>query len=83
MSNIKCKVTMNGENYQSDDFVCVMADEEVGARILYCADAITLGMAVQLVVLAYRKELDKLSEEDKKAVLDALNIGAEGDLDNE
>ena len=77
MSNTTCEVRMNNEVHQSDDFVCVMADEEVGARMLYNADAVTLGMAAQLTLIAYQREFAALSEEDQKAVMEALNLNTE------
>ena len=82
MNNTVCEVRMDGEKYESNDFVCVMADEEKGARMLYHTDALTLGMAAQLTFIAYQKELAKLPEEDQKAVLDALNTTG-GDDTNE
>ena len=83
MSNTTCEVRMNDETYKSEDFVCVMADEETGARMLYHTDALTLGMAAQLTFIAYQKELAKLPEEDKKAVLEALKVSTGGDDTNE
>ena len=82
MSNTTCEVRMNNEVHQSEDFVCVMADEETGAKMLYNADAVTLGMAAQLTLIAYQRELAALSEEDQKAVMEALNLTVEPDCES-
>lgn len=71
----KCKVQFEGKEFESNDFVCVMADNEKGAVMHYHTDALTLGMAVQMIALAYKEELAKLPEEEQKMVTDALLIG--------
>ena len=75
-----CKVNIDGEEFKSEDFVAVVNDEEKGAKLFYNTDALTLGMAIQMLAVTYRKALSELSEEDQKAVKDMLLIGG---LDNE
>lgn len=70
-----CEVRYEGEVIKSDDFVVVVADEKVGAKMVFNADAITLGMAVQMIASAYHEVYDKLSEEEQKAVTEALFPG--------
>lgn len=70
----KCRVEVNGEVRESEDFVCVVGDEEQGAVLYFHTDPVLLGMAVQMLTVQYRNAMSQLSEEDQKAVLEALGM---------
>lgn len=75
MDKIYCTVEMDGETIKSEDFICIVPSQEKGARLLYNTDALTLGMAVQMIAVEYRKAFDALTEEEQEIVKDVLNIG--------
>ena len=70
----KCRIEINGDVRESEDFICVCADEEKGAVMYFNTDALTMGMAVQMITNAFRKAMDELSEEDQKEVFEALGL---------
>lgn len=72
---LRCEVTMDGEGFVSDDFVCIMAKENGDTSIFYNTDALTLGMAIRMITRAYVDAMKQLSEEEREQVLSILNTG--------
>ena len=72
---LRCEVTMDGEGFVSDDFVCIKAKENGDTSIFYNTDALTLGMAIRMVTRAYVDAMKQLSEEEREQVLSVLNTG--------
>lgn len=77
--NAVCELRIDNEVIKSEDFVAVVADDEVGAKMVFNADPLTLGMAVQMIAQAYHESLEQLPEEKQKLVVDALFPGGLGD----
>lgn len=73
--NAVCEVRIDNEVIKSEDFVAVVADEKVGAKMAYHTDALTLGMAVQMIASAYHEVLAQLPEEEQKLVVETLFPG--------
>ena len=71
-----CVVTMDGSKIKLDDFVVVGMDGDL-THLLQNADAVTLGYAADLIKQAYKEELNKLNEEDKKEVMQVVEEGVE------
>lgn len=68
-----CTVEMDGRVTKSNDFVAVLSKDNGDASIIYNTDALTLGMALRLVALAFTECLHKCSEEERaeiKAILE-------------
>ena len=80
---IKCEVEMDGKSYTSDDFVAVLSKENGDASLLFNTDAITLGMAVQMISKAFVDAMSQLPEEERESVTAVLNGSYREGLANE
>jgi len=74
----KCTVLMDGVWHKSDDFVAVVCKENGDAALYFNTDALTLGMALQMITRAYTNSLHSLSKADRQSVVDIL--GKEFDI---
>jgi hypothetical protein len=80
-----CKVVLEGVEYESADFVAVLAKENGDASIIYNTDTLTLGMAVKMITREFVMCMNACSKEDQieiSALLgDAfMKEGADDDL---
>ena len=70
---VSVEITLdNGTKIASEDFVVVVNNDQCDARMLYNADAITLGQAIQMISYAYTDMLAALPEEQAQEVREAL-----------
>jgi hypothetical protein len=78
-----CMVSMDGKPVASDDFVAVLTKSNGDATLLFQTDALTLGLALQLITKAFTEALAKCSVDERKEINDILcgNI-EEGETDN-
>ena len=68
---------MDGMEYLSDDFVCVMTRPSGETSIYYNTDALTLGMSMKMVAKAFVDCMNNLTEEERNEVSEILG----GDFD--
>ena len=67
-----CTVNMDGNEYQSEDFVAVLAKDNGDASLFYQTDALTLGMAMKMVAKAFIVEMNELPDEQRSEIEDIL-----------
>lgn len=68
-----CTVNMDGVDYTSDDFVCILSRDNGDASIFYNTDALTLGMAMKMVARSFVEAMKQLTEEERNSVCEVLN----------
>lgn len=67
-----CMVHMDERLYDSADFITVLAKEDGKVSLYYNTDALTLGMALQMIAHVYTKEIAKVSAEDRREIEEVL-----------
>lgn len=67
-----CTVEMDGKVTKSSDFVAVLSKENGDTSIVYNTDALTLGMALRMVALAFTQCLNKCTDEEKAEIEEIL-----------
>lgn len=70
----KVRIEVNGEVRESDDFLCVVADEEKGAMLYFNTDPLLMGMAIQMLSVQYSQAMEQLPEDAQKEVREALGV---------
>lgn len=78
---IRCEVQMDGQGYVSDDFVCIMVQENGDTSLFYNTDALTLGMGMKMIARAFVESMNNLSDEERDMVTRIL--GNQFDTDAE
>lgn len=78
---ISCEVQMDGQGYKSDDFVCIMVQENGDTSLFYNTDALTLGMGMKMIARAFVESMNNLSDEERDMVTRIL--GNQFDTDAE
>lgn len=67
-----CTVRMDGQLYESKDFVAVLGRENGDTSIFYFTDALTLGMALKLISREFVMCINECTEEDRKEIEEIL-----------
>lgn len=72
LSLIECNVTMDGRRVSSSDFVAVITKDTGDTAIMYNTDALTLGMAVKMVTMAFVRSMYECSPEERQQITEIL-----------
>lgn len=72
LSLIECNVTMDGRKVSSSDFVAVITKDTGDTAIMYNTDALTLGMAVKMVTMAFVRSMNECSPEERQQITKIL-----------
>lgn len=75
-----CTVSMDDEVIYSTDFIAVLNKSNGDASILYNTDALSLGMAMKMVVRAYLQALKECTPEEQKEIEEVLGYAKAFDL---
>lgn len=70
-----CTVYMDGEAFQSDEFVTVLVDKDKGAHLFFNTDVLTLGQAIQMLARRYEQLMSECPEDVRTEVREALTHG--------
>lgn len=76
MKDDTCKVKLDGVEFESNDFVAILAKDNGDASLFYCTDALTLGMAMKLVARSFIIEMEKLSDDERQSIAYILGDNA-------
>lgn len=69
---VLCSVVIDGRQVESDDFVAVLSNSNGDASILYNTDALTLGMAMKLVTMAFVRCMNECTDEERAQIKEIL-----------
>ena len=67
-----CVVVLDGEIFQSDDFVAILTKENSDASIYFKTDAMTLGMAIKMVTRAFVQVMNDCTQEERDEITSIL-----------
>jgi len=67
-----CTIERDGEIISSESYVAIIPEESGDAHIYYNADALTVGMAMQLCMRVFQELLSNLSEDEQAEINEVL-----------
>lgn len=73
-----CRIVVDGMDYISNDYICILGHPDGDATFIYNTDAVTVGLALKVLNKVYYELLEAMSPEEREEVRKALKSRAGG-----